>query len=65
MPATDFLDAAETLGRQHHDAEHPARQQLLAIVHALRQIDRAVVSAAIDLGAEDVVTVAVRTARAG
>jgi uncharacterized membrane protein YgaE (UPF0421/DUF939 family) len=64
MPATDFLDAAETLGRQH-DADHPARQQLLAIVHALRQIDRAVVSAAIDLGAEDVVTVAVRTAHAG
>ncbi len=64
MPATDFLDAAETLGRQHH-ADHSARQRLLAIVHALRQIDRAVVSAAIDLGADDVVAAAVRTARVG
>jgi uncharacterized membrane protein YgaE (UPF0421/DUF939 family) len=65
MPATDFLDAAETLGRQQHNADHPERQQLLAIVHALRQIDRAVISAAIDLDAEDVVAVAVRIARAG
>jgi uncharacterized membrane protein YccC len=64
MPATDFLDAAETLGREHH-ADHSARQQLLAIVQALRQIDRAIVSAAIDLGADDVVAAAVRTARAG
>ena len=66
-PATDFLDAAETLGRQYH-ADHSAREQLLAIVHALRQIDRAVVSAAIDLGADDVVASAlkaVRTARVG
>jgi uncharacterized membrane protein YgaE (UPF0421/DUF939 family) len=63
MPATDFLDAAETLGNDH--ADHPARQQLLAIVHALRQIDRAVVSAAIDLGADDVVAAAVRTAHVG
>jgi uncharacterized membrane protein YccC len=63
-PATDFLDAAETLGRQHH-ADHSARQRLLAIVHALRQIDRAIVSAAIDLGADDVVAAAVRTARVG
>jgi uncharacterized membrane protein YgaE (UPF0421/DUF939 family) len=64
MPATDFLDAAETLGREHH-ADHSARQQLLAIVQALRQIDRAIVSAAIDLGADDVVAAAVRTVRAG
>jgi len=61
MPATDFLDAAETLGREH-DADHSARQRLLAIVHALRQIDRAVVSAAIDLGADDVVAAAAKTA---
>jgi uncharacterized membrane protein YgaE (UPF0421/DUF939 family) len=60
-PATDFLDAAETLGREHPD--HPAREQLLAIVHALRQIDRAVVSAAIDLGADDVVASALRAAK--
>jgi Fusaric acid resistance protein-like len=37
----------------------------LAILHAMRQIDRAVVSAAIDLGADDVVAAAVRTARVG
>ncbi|HEY9304037.1 MAG TPA: FUSC family protein, partial [Mycobacterium sp.] len=54
MPATDFLDAAESFARDHH-AEHSAKQRLLAVVHSLRQIDRAVVSAAIDLGAEDVV----------
>ena len=62
MPATDFLDAAETLGEEHH---HPAGERLLAIVHALRQIDRAVVSAAIDLGADDVVSAAVRAAHVG
>jgi len=60
-PATDFLDAAETLGNEH--ADHPARQQLLAIVHALRQIDRAVVSAAIDLGADDVVASSLRAVK--
>jgi uncharacterized membrane protein YgaE (UPF0421/DUF939 family) len=67
VPATDFLDAAETLGREQR-ADDPARQRLLAIVHAMRQIDRAIVSAAIDLGAEDVVASAlraVRTAHAG
>ena len=65
MPATDFLDAAETLARAHHEeSERSTRARLLAIVHALRQIDRAVVSAAIDLGAEDVVAAAARTARA-
>jgi hypothetical protein len=65
MPATDFLDAAETLARAHQEeSERSTRARLLAIVHALRQIDRAVVSAAIDLGAEDVVAAAVKTARA-
>jgi hypothetical protein len=63
LPATDFLDAAETLDEEHPD--HPARERLLAIVHALRQIDRAVVSAAIDLGADDVVSAAVRAAHVG
>lgn len=53
MPATDFLDAAETFAGE---------QRLLAVVHSLRQIDRAVVSAATDLGAEDVVAVAGATA---
>jgi Fusaric acid resistance protein-like len=62
MPATDFLDAAETFAREHHDAsERSARARLLAIVHSLRQIDRAVVSAAIDLGAEDVVAASTRS----
>jgi hypothetical protein len=60
MPATDFLDAAETFAREHH-ADHSARQRLLAIVHSLRQIDRAVVSAAVDLGAEDVVAASTRS----
>jgi uncharacterized membrane protein YgaE (UPF0421/DUF939 family) len=64
MPATDFLDAAETLGEEHH-GDYPARERLLAIVQALRQIDRAVVSAAIDLGADDVVSAAVRAAHVG
>jgi uncharacterized membrane protein YgaE (UPF0421/DUF939 family) len=64
MPATDFLDAAETLGEEHH-GDYPARERLLAIVQALRQIDRAVVSAAIDLGADDVVSAAVKAAHVG
>jgi hypothetical protein len=64
VPATDFLDAAETLGMEHH-GDHAARERLLAIVHALRQIDRAVISAAIDLGADDVVSAAVRAAHVG
>ncbi len=64
MPATDFLDAAETFAREH-DADHSVNQRLLAIVHSLRQIDRAVVSAAIDLGAEDIVAEAARNAHAG
>ena len=62
MPATDFLDAAETFAREHHEeSERSTRARLLAIVHALRQIDRAIVSAAIDLGAEDVVAAAARS----
>jgi uncharacterized membrane protein YccC len=64
VPATDFLDAAETLGMEYH-GDHAARERLLAIVHALRQIDRAVISAAIDLGADDVVSAAVRAAHVG
>jgi hypothetical protein len=62
MPATDFLDAAETFAREHHEeSERSSRARLLDIVHALRQIDRAIVSAAIDLGAEDVVAAAARS----
>jgi uncharacterized membrane protein YgaE (UPF0421/DUF939 family) len=53
--ATDALDAAETLAR-HQDGE--GEQQLdtrrfLTAVHAMRQIERAVVSAATNLGARD------------
>jgi hypothetical protein len=66
MPAADFLDAAETFAMEHHEgSERSTSARLLAIVHALRQIDRAVVSAAIDLGVEDVVAAAARTSRAG
>jgi uncharacterized membrane protein YccC len=66
VPATDFLDAAEAFARKHHEpTEHSTRARLLAIVHSLRQIDRAVVSAAIDLGAEDVAAEAAKAARAG
>jgi uncharacterized membrane protein YccC len=52
--ATDLLDTAETLAGRH-DGEpqpRPAARQLLTALHALRQIDRAVVGAAIDLGAD-------------
>ncbi|MGB6206777.1 FUSC family protein [Mycobacterium sp.] len=66
MPATDFLDAAEAFAREHRDGdERSSRARLLAIVHSLRQIDRAVVSAAVDLGAEDVVAEAAKAGRAG
>jgi uncharacterized membrane protein YgaE (UPF0421/DUF939 family) len=51
FPATDFLDAADSLAR--HDG-----RRLLAALHALRQIDRVVVNAAIDLGADNRVLLA-------
>lgn len=51
VPATDSVDAAETLACQL-DGEADT-QRLLAVLHALRQIDRAVVTEAIDLGADD------------
>ncbi|WP_116375064.1 FUSC family protein [Mycobacterium sp. MFM001] len=47
-PATDHLDAAETRAGQN--------PRLLAALHALRQIDRAVVTAAVELGADDAAT---------
>ena len=52
---TDELDAAETLAR-HQDGEGeppPDTQRFLTAVHALRQIERAVVTAATNLGARD------------
>jgi uncharacterized membrane protein YccC len=53
--ATDELDAAETLARQQ-DGEgepRPDTRRFLTAVHALRQIERAVVTAATNLGARD------------
>jgi uncharacterized membrane protein YccC len=52
---TDELDAAETLAR-HQDGEgepRPDTRRFLTAVHALRQIERAVVAAATNLGARD------------
>ena len=51
--ATDDLDSAESLAR-HQDGEggpRPDTRRFLTAVHALRQIERAVVTAAINLGA--------------
>jgi uncharacterized membrane protein YccC len=51
--ATDDLDAAETAAR-HHDGEgEPGARRFLTAVHALRQIDRAIVTGATNLGARD------------
>lgn len=50
MRATDFLDAAESLVRQHNSEG----EQLHAVMHALRRLDRAVVEEAIALGAQEV-----------
>ncbi len=46
FPATDFLDAADTLARNDG-------RRLPAALHALRQIDRVVINAATDLGADN------------
>jgi hypothetical protein len=54
FPSTDFIDAAESLARQHHDQPMaPERRRLLSALHALRQIDRLIINAAIDLGADN------------
>lgn len=49
LRATDFLDAAESCACRD-DAE---RQRARTVVHALRQIDRAVATEAVALGADD------------
>jgi len=52
---TDALDAAETLAR-HQDGDgepQPDTRRFLTAVHALRQIERAVVTGATNLGARD------------
>jgi uncharacterized membrane protein YgaE (UPF0421/DUF939 family) len=46
FPATDFLDAADSLARDDG-------RRLQAALHALRQIDRIVINAASDLGADN------------
>jgi uncharacterized membrane protein YccC len=53
FPATDFLDAAGSLARQDGDQRPADSRRLLASLHSLRQIDRAVINAAIDLGADN------------
>ncbi|GBG40683.1 membrane protein [Mycobacterium montefiorense] len=61
---TDALDAAEALARHRDDeAEPPAdARRFLTAVHALRQIERAVITAATNLGAHDTQKVASQTA---
>jgi hypothetical protein len=61
--ATDLLDAAESLVRapDGDPGPGPDARRLLTALHALRQIDRAVVTEAIDLGAGGGVRLASRT----
>jgi uncharacterized membrane protein YccC len=51
FPSTDFIDAAESLAREH-DETTSDRARLLSALHSLRQIDRVVINSAIDLGAD-------------
>ncbi len=54
FPSTDYIDAAETLARENGDhPPSPDVRRLLAALHALRQIDRVIINAAIDLGADN------------
>jgi uncharacterized membrane protein YccC len=54
FPSTDSIDAAESLARRHSDHWlEPDRRRLLTALHALRQIDRVVINAATDLGADN------------
>jgi len=55
VSVTDDLDAAETLARQQDGggAPRPDTRRFLTAVHALRQIERAIVTAATSLGARD------------
>jgi uncharacterized membrane protein YccC len=52
---TDDLDSAECLARHQDDGGQPGpdTRRFLTAVHALRQIERAIVTAAINLGARD------------
>ncbi len=61
--ATDELDAAEALARHQDGGElGPDTRRFLTAVHALRQIERAVVTGATNLGARDSVKVPTRIA---
>ncbi|OBF62089.1 hypothetical protein A5787_17190 [Mycobacterium sp. 852002-50816_SCH5313054-b] len=55
VPVTDDLDSAETLARQQdgEGAPRPDTRRFLTAVHALRQIERAIITAATNLGARD------------
>ena len=54
FPSTDYIDIAETLARQHVDQPlAPDHRRLMNALHALRQIDRVVINAAMDLGADN------------
>jgi uncharacterized membrane protein YccC len=55
VAAADLLDAADSLARHAEDDPEPGSdtRRLLTALHALRQMDRAIVTEAIDLGAVD------------
>jgi len=52
FPSTDYIDDAESLARQL-DEQTVGRRRLLNALHALRQIDRVIINAATDLGADN------------
>ncbi len=51
FPSTDYIDDAEGLARQ--DEQTVDRRPLLNALHSLRQIDRVIINAATDLGADN------------
>ena len=51
FPSTDYIDASETLARQRDD-QQPGHRRLMNALHALRHLDRVVLNAAVDLGAD-------------
>jgi hypothetical protein len=55
VAAADLLDAADSLARHADDNPQPGShtRRMLTALHALRQLDRAIVTEAIDLGAVD------------
>lgn len=63
FPSTDYTDAAETLARRDiDDPLAPQHRRLMNALHALRQLDRVVINAAIDLGAHNGVLLPLQTA---